>query len=42
MTGRWNEVAAATGLVAEDGAIRPTIFAEMSALAARTGSANLG
>lgn len=39
---RWLEVARATGLAAPDGAIRPTIFAEMSALAAATGSVNLG
>lgn len=39
---RWHEVAAAVGLLADDGAIRPTIFAEMSALAARTGALNLG
>ncbi|HWS58287.1 MAG TPA: pyridoxal phosphate-dependent aminotransferase [Actinotalea sp.] len=39
---RWQDVAAATGLVGSDGAVRPTIFAEMSALAARTGAVNLG
>lgn len=38
----WREVAAAVGLLAGDGAVRPTIFAEMSALAARTGAVNLG
>lgn len=38
---RWLDVTAALGLVAPDG-IRPTIFAEMSALAARTGAVNLG
>jgi N-succinyldiaminopimelate aminotransferase len=32
----------ATGLLAADGSTRPTIFAEMSALAARTGAINLG
>ncbi|CAG7616761.1 aminotransferase class I/II-fold pyridoxal phosphate-dependent enzyme [Leucobacter soli] len=42
MSERWREVAAATGLAAADGSTRPTIFAEMSALAARTGAANLG
>lgn len=42
MQPRWTEVAAATGLVGDDGEHRPTIFAEMSALAARTGAANLG
>lgn len=39
---RWQSVASATGLVAPDGTTRPTIFAEMSALAQRTGAANLG
>lgn len=39
---RWREVAAAAGLMSADGIARPTIFAEMSALAARTGAANLG
>ncbi|GEL95638.1 pyridoxal phosphate-dependent aminotransferase [Cellulomonas composti] len=39
---RWAAVARATGLLAEDGTPRPTIFAEMSALAARTGAVNLG
>jgi N-succinyldiaminopimelate aminotransferase len=39
---RWREVAAATGLAAADGSTRPTIFAEMSALAASSGAANLG
>lgn len=38
----WREVAAAVGLLDDDGSVRPTIFAEMSALAARTGSVNLG
>ena len=38
---RWRQVAAATGLTSADG-VRPTIFAEMSALAARTGAINLG
>jgi N-succinyldiaminopimelate aminotransferase len=40
--GRWRDVARATGLLAPDGAVAPTIFAEMSALAVRTGSINLG
>jgi N-succinyldiaminopimelate aminotransferase len=40
--GRWRDVAAATGLLGATGAPRPTIFAEMSALAASTGSLNLG
>lgn len=38
----WSRVARATGLVAPDGAVRPTIFAEMSALATATGALNLG
>lgn len=40
--GRWRDVVRATGLLAADGTSRPTIFAEMSALAARTGAINLG
>ncbi|NTW38415.1 MAG: pyridoxal phosphate-dependent aminotransferase [Cellulomonadaceae bacterium] len=39
---RWNDVARAVGLVAPDGQVRPTVFAEMSALAVRTGAVNLG
>lgn len=39
---RWQQVARATGLVGADGLVRPTVFAEMSALAARTGAVNLG
>ena len=35
-------MAAAAGLLDPDGTARPTIFAEMSALAARTGAVNLG
>ncbi|MEN0128572.1 MAG: pyridoxal phosphate-dependent aminotransferase [Brevundimonas sp.] len=42
MTSRWRDVAAATGLLGADGTPRATIFAEMSALAARTGAINLG
>lgn len=42
MTPPWRSVAGAAGLAAPDGTIRPTIFAEMSALAQRTGAANLG
>lgn len=38
----WREVASAVGLRDGDGDVRPTIFAEMSALAARTGALNLG
>ena len=30
------------GLIGPDGSARPTIFAEMSALAGRTGAINLG
>jgi N-succinyldiaminopimelate aminotransferase len=40
--GRWRDVARAAGLLGTDGVPRPTIFAEMSALAARTGALNLG
>ena len=41
--GRWHAVAAAAGLLDEaTGASRPTIFAEMTALALRTGAVNLG
>lgn len=40
-TQRWRTVAAAAGLATPDG-VRPTIFAEMSALAAATGALNLG
>jgi N-succinyldiaminopimelate aminotransferase len=39
---RWQDVARATGLMGDDGVPRATVFAEMSALAARTGSVNLG
>lgn len=42
MTERWSEVARAVGLLQPDGEMRPTIFTEMSALAAATGAANLG
>jgi len=42
VTTRWQQVAAATGLLDPDGTARPTVFAEMSALAARTGALNLG
>ncbi|MET0734504.1 MAG: aminotransferase class I/II-fold pyridoxal phosphate-dependent enzyme [Microbacterium sp.] len=40
--GAWRRTAAGAGLVGADGSISPTIFAEMSALAARTGAINLG
>ena len=38
----WQRTAAGAGLLAADGGIAATIFAEMSALAARTGAINLG
>ncbi|MEV7973185.1 pyridoxal phosphate-dependent aminotransferase [Cellulomonas sp. NPDC089187] len=41
-TGRWRDVAHATGLLGDDGQLHATIFTEMSALAARTGALNLG
>ncbi len=40
--GAWRRTAAGAGLLDADGVARPTIFAEMSALAARTGALNLG
>ena len=40
--GAWRRVAAGAGLIGSDGIVRPTIFAEMSALAAETGAVNLG
>jgi N-succinyldiaminopimelate aminotransferase len=40
--GAWHRAAAGAGLVGSDGQVRPTIFAEMSALAAETGALNLG
>ncbi|MFT4260689.1 aminotransferase class I/II-fold pyridoxal phosphate-dependent enzyme [Microbacterium sp.] len=40
--GAWRRTAAGAGLLATDGAIAPTIFAEMSALAMSTGAINLG
>ncbi|MHA7134027.1 pyridoxal phosphate-dependent aminotransferase [Oerskovia turbata] len=40
--GRWRAAAAATGLLRPDGSVASTIFAEMTALAARTGAINLG
>lgn len=39
---RWQQVALATGLVGRDGAVRSTVFTEMSLLAQRTGAVNLG
>ncbi|MDR5698969.1 aminotransferase class I/II-fold pyridoxal phosphate-dependent enzyme [Agromyces aerolatus] len=38
----WQRTAAGAGLLAADGTVRPTIFAEMSALALETGAINLG
>ncbi len=40
--GPWTRAARGAMLLSEDGELRPTIFAEMSALAARTGAINLG
>ncbi|MDN4614849.1 pyridoxal phosphate-dependent aminotransferase [Leifsonia sp. F6_8S_P_1B] len=40
--GAWRRAAGGAGLLGADGVVRPTIFAEMSALAARTGAINLG
>lgn len=40
--GAWRRTAAGAGLLASDGTVAPTIFAEMSAAAARTGAINLG
>ncbi|MCU1433061.1 MAG: aminotransferase class [Actinotalea sp.] len=40
--GRWHDVARGAGLVGADGVVRQTVFAEMSALAARTRAINLG
>src|SRR6185369_11404811 len=38
----WQRAAAGAGLLATDGTVAVTIFAEMSALAQRTGAINLG
>ncbi len=40
--GAWRRAAEGAGLIGSDGEVRPTIFAEMSALAAHTGAINLG
>lgn len=40
--GAWRRTADGAGLLGADGSVRPTIFAEMSALAVRTGAINLG
>ena len=42
VSGAWARAARGAMLLADDGELRPTIFAEMSALAASTGSINLG
>ncbi|KAA9134809.1 aminotransferase class I/II-fold pyridoxal phosphate-dependent enzyme [Microbacterium caowuchunii] len=42
LSGAWRRAAAGAGLLGTDGTTSPTIFAEMSALAARTGAVNLG
>jgi len=38
----WQGIAAAAGLLAPDGSARPSVFAEVSALASHTGALNLG
>lgn len=40
--GPWRNAARGAGLLADDGSTQATIFAEMSALAVRTGAINLG
>lgn len=40
--GPWQDVARSTGLLDAGGAVTSTVFAEMSALAVRTGAVNLG
>jgi len=40
--GAWRRTAQGAGLLSSDGSAAPTIFAEMSALATRTGAINLG
>ncbi len=40
--GAWRRTAAGAGLLSTDGTVAPTIFAEMSAAAARFGAINLG
>jgi N-succinyldiaminopimelate aminotransferase len=42
ITGPWKRAAQGAGLLAPDGTIASTIFAEMSALASTTGAINLG
>ncbi len=42
ISGAWQRTARGAGLLSADGTTVPTIFAEMSALAASTGAVNLG
>lgn len=42
ISGAWERTARGAGLLGSDGLLRPTIFAEMSGLAAATGAINLG
>ncbi|GAA4157995.1 aminotransferase class I/II-fold pyridoxal phosphate-dependent enzyme [Gryllotalpicola daejeonensis] len=42
ISGPWRRAASGAGLLAADGSIAATIFAEMSALAIKTGAINLG
>jgi len=42
ISGAWTRAASGAGLLADDGRIAPTIFAEMSQLASETGAINLG
>ncbi|CAN5209085.1 aminotransferase class I/II-fold pyridoxal phosphate-dependent enzyme [soil metagenome] len=42
VSGSWERAARGAMLLGDDGQLRPTIFAEMSALAASTGAINLG
>jgi N-succinyldiaminopimelate aminotransferase len=42
VSGSWQQAARGAMLLGADGGLRPTIFAEMSALATRTGAINLG
>jgi len=42
ISGAWRRTAAGAGLLGDDGSIAPTIFAEMTQLAAESGAINLG
>ncbi|MBB5641838.1 N-succinyldiaminopimelate aminotransferase [Cryobacterium roopkundense] len=42
ISGAWRRTAAGAGLLAADGSVAASVFAEMSALAVRTGAINLG